>query len=91
MAERIARENEERQKSEEEMAKRLKASQEVGIANYIFCEFVIRGYWLKIMKKKFKNLLLLIALTIKQLYATVFIHCVLYMKVKKVQSNCTGK
>ena len=62
MAERIARENEERQKSEEEMAKRLKASQEVGIANYIFCEFVIRGYWLKIMKKKFKNLLLLILL-----------------------------
>ena len=36
MAERIARENEERQKSEEEMAKRLKASQEVGRANYIF-------------------------------------------------------
>ena len=31
MAERIARENEERQKSEEEMAKRLKASQEVGM------------------------------------------------------------
>ena len=54
MAERIARENEERQKSEEEMAKRLKASQEVGIANYIFCEFVNTWLLVKNYKKNLK-------------------------------------